>query len=212
MEKGVAEIWDPLPALQPPIHPLSPRLMSYRRAPDSPVKGLLRRAPLSGEAAQYEEMVALPLKCFAAATSASPRERYIGVTSARQMTEIISLQPNVVETHRNIMSLVLPTEAGIYCKDLDPTEYWAAGVQICSVPHLLQGFGKLISHVRFAENGRVGYVLKPPQLVGQDSRHQPVDLQLKVSVIFLTFIRFLFSLSMVAKCQRGEGLIPYLPI
>ncbi|KAF7439746.1 Phospholipase C [Pleurotus ostreatus] len=71
---------------------------------------------------------------------------------------------SVIKHCQNHLVRVYPKGLRVNSTNYEPHEFWAAGAQVVALNWQTTDFGYLINQAMFQENGRCGYILKPPAL------------------------------------------------
>ncbi|KAF8077564.1 hypothetical protein FPV67DRAFT_1684022 [Lyophyllum atratum] len=74
--------------------------------------------------------------------------------------------PDLIKHCRTHLVRVYPKGMRLSSTNYEPHRYWSAGAQLVAMNWQTFDLGYMINHAMFQRNGRAGYVLKPPALLG----------------------------------------------
>eukprot|EP00127_Corallochytrium_limacisporum_P003183 Clim_evm32s147 gene=Clim_evmTU32s147 len=143
--------------------PLNTDLVSYHREPQAPITEAL------GALSVYLKGVRVGTLGYCAEEQSSFEMISHGEIKARRFTESLKLATVWAEHLKKHVCRVYPSVKRYNSTNFDPVRYWNCGVQMVALNYQTPGRALQLNHFMFRQNGGIGYVAKPFDLIRSDA-------------------------------------------
>ena len=127
----------------------------------------------------------------------------VKVSRAWKYAEVVQ---NWINHNKNHLTLIYPKSDRSDASNYDPSAAWACGVQLASLSYQTHDIFHHINNGKFRQNGGVGYVLKPENMLSTRIEHFVVPVRLIVHVVSAQ------QLPKPSGKSKGEIIDPFIQL
>ncbi|XP_041672010.1 1-phosphatidylinositol 4,5-bisphosphate phosphodiesterase delta-3-A [Cheilinus undulatus] len=135
--------------------------------------GVSKLSPELSELVVYTRSV--PFKGFDQAAK-NPETDMSSFSESEALRLVKESGMHFVRHNSHQLSRIYPSGQRLQSSNYNPQEMWNGGCQIVALNFQTPGEQMDLNHGRFLQNGRCGYVLKPPFMCGRDSTFNPENV------------------------------------